>query len=62
MYSEITKDLFLAIVDKEAETVEHETTNQHYAYTVPSLYGVGLKLVHNHVASVTQYFIIDINA
>ena len=60
MYSEITKELFKAIVaDEKSINIVHLLTASKTMYFV---HGVLLMQVDNYLSCVTQYYIQDINA
>ena len=61
MYSEITKELFHAVLDIEAKGYNIENKEFYYSYCVASRYGNHLKVVNNYCSAVIQYYIIDLN-
>lgn len=61
MYSEITKELFKAIVSDDARSINTvQLSNAHK--TMYFVHGVLFMQVDNYLSCMTQYYIQDINA
>ena len=61
MYSEITKELFKAIVSNDEKSINAIQLSNAYK-TMYFVHGVLLMQVDNYLSCVTQYYIQDINA
>lgn len=61
MYSEITKELFKAIVSDDEKSINTIQLSKAYK-TMYFVHGVLLMQVDNYLSCITQYYIQDINA
>ena len=61
MYSEITKELFKAIVSNDEKAINIVQLSNAYK-TMYFVHGVLLMQVDNYLSCMTQYYIQDINA
>lgn len=61
MYSEITKELFKAIVSDDVKSINTVQLSNAYK-TMYFVHGVLLMQVDNYLSCITQYYIQDINA
>lgn len=61
MYSEITKELFKAIVADDEKSINTVQLSNAYK-TMYFVHGVLLMQVDNYLSCITQYYIQDVNA